>query len=302
LIGLLLPAVQKVREAAARIQCANNLKQIGLALHNFQDTYNVLPARRLGLDRSGNPRLTWAVQLLPYLEQSAGYGIWDQSKQYLDQTDAARQVRVKIWTCPSRRDGSQFSIQEAGQAGVTGSGGLDAAHAKPGMVGDYAGNEGTYADAAGNPVWVSVNASGVIIRGSAADPVTRIEKSQASLGAIPDGTSNTFMVGEKHVPTVGLYRVPYGDSSIYNDWWVPYYNRLAGLEDPLALGPHDAVPSQGSRAGDSTWARKFGSWHPAVCGFVFCDGSVRFLRNNIDTTTLSRLARRADGQVVTFPG
>src|SRR5689334_2114640 len=66
LIGLLLPAVQKIREAAARIKCANNLKQIGLACHNFHDTYNCLPFARTG----GRPQsISWAVLILPYIEQ-----------------------------------------------------------------------------------------------------------------------------------------------------------------------------------------------------------------------------------------
>jgi prepilin-type processing-associated H-X9-DG protein len=73
---------------------------------------------------------------------------------------------------------------------------------------------------------------------------------------------------------------------------------MAGLEDPLALGPTDTSPSL---VGDSTWARKFGSWHTGVTGFGFCDGSVRYIRNSIDGTTLARLAARADGLVATLP-
>src|SRR5713226_7175888 len=73
LIGLLLPAVQKVREAAARIQCANNLKQIGLAVHNYHDSNNGLPPGRLDYDGG----VTWAVVILPYIEQDNFYRQWD---------------------------------------------------------------------------------------------------------------------------------------------------------------------------------------------------------------------------------
>jgi prepilin-type N-terminal cleavage/methylation domain-containing protein len=308
LIGLLLPAVQKVREAAARTQCANNLKQIALAFHNYQDSYNKLPQRGalVCYDCGAN----WSTLILPYMEQSAGYALWDQLKQYIEQTDAAIQVPMKTYLCPSRRTGNQLSIQEAGLPGGIGnpgSGGLDAAHARPGTVSDYAANGGSFGDYNGGAgTWWSTSANGVIIRGVASgNPVTRPDgvtvqptTSQTSLAAIPDGTSNTFLIGEKHVPAVGLYHVAYGDASVYNSYWAPYAHRFAGLEDPLGLGPQDTSPSL---AGDSTWVRKFGSWHTGVCGFAFCDGSVHYIRNSIDGTTLARLAARADGQVVALP-
>jgi prepilin-type N-terminal cleavage/methylation domain-containing protein/prepilin-type processing-associated H-X9-DG protein len=303
LIGLLLPAVQKVREAASRISCGNNLHQIALAMHAYQDSNSLLPPK--GVMVCYDCGANWSTLLLPYLEQSNGYALWDLNKQYIEQTSAARQVDVKVYKCPSRRSDNTLSIQEAGLPGgigSPGSGGLDAGHALPGTVGDYAGCVGTYAN--GN--WPTASGDGVIIRGVPnGPPFTRpdgvtIQKTrgQISLASIPDGTSNTFLVGEKHVPQVGLYHVAYGDASVFNTYWTPYCCRLAGLEDPLALGPQDTSPAL---AGDSTWAVKFGSWHPGVCGFAFCDGSVRYIRNSIDGTTLARLAARNDGLVVTFP-
>jgi prepilin-type N-terminal cleavage/methylation domain-containing protein len=101
LIGLLLPAVQKVREAANRMQCANNLKQIALACHNYHDTYAALPPSRL--DHRGG--LTWAVQLLPYMEQDNFFKQWDVTRLYYDQGpnvaagDAIRQTPVKQIPC-----------------------------------------------------------------------------------------------------------------------------------------------------------------------------------------------------------
>src|SRR5215470_8711702 len=73
LIGLLLPAVQKVREAAARMQCQNNLKQLGLACHNYHDTFSQLPPARVGRDAYA----TWAVLIMPFIEQDNVYKQWN---------------------------------------------------------------------------------------------------------------------------------------------------------------------------------------------------------------------------------
>ena len=85
-----------------------------------------------------------------------------------------------------------------------------------------------------------------------------------------------------------------GDGSIYNGVWTTYSGRVAGPDDLLATGPTDVTP--GTR-GDAFYARKFGSAHTGVCNFVFCDGSVKAVRNTIDGVSLRRLAVRNDGEV-----
>jgi prepilin-type N-terminal cleavage/methylation domain-containing protein len=102
LLGLLLPAVQKAREAANRIKCANNLKQITLALHLYEHTYGQLPPFSV-LPTGG---ATWAVLILPYLEQDNLYRQWDLSRTYYEQTDVARQTPVSSYFCPTRRSAS----------------------------------------------------------------------------------------------------------------------------------------------------------------------------------------------------
>src|SRR5436309_13128510 len=103
LIGLLLPAVQKVRDAAARTQCANNLKQIGIALHAHHDARGSLPPGGMQTGDNGTPCYTnWAVEILPYMEQSSLYSQYDQSQLNESATNnAVGKQRVKAYECPA---------------------------------------------------------------------------------------------------------------------------------------------------------------------------------------------------------
>src|SRR5262245_20263238 len=117
LIGLLLPAVQKVREAAQRTQCQNNLKQIGLAIHNYHDANATLPPLRVA---GGQGWLTWMALILPYIEQGSAYNLFDVRKSYVTQLPEAQKAEVKIDFCPSRRGpGQGFSVAEGWQQNDT---------------------------------------------------------------------------------------------------------------------------------------------------------------------------------------
>jgi prepilin-type N-terminal cleavage/methylation domain-containing protein/prepilin-type processing-associated H-X9-DG protein len=318
LIGLLLPAVQKVREAAARASCANNLKQIGLAVHNYHDATGTLPPLRVA---GGVGWSTWFVLILPYMEQGPAYGKWDVNRSYAKQPDAtARLAEVKSLFCPARRGpGMNLSVAEGWQQNdtspppepVTPSAEqrFSASNNPPGALGDYAACVGDMRGAPNDPNqqnWFNDKSNGAIIIGTPAPKISTTTadttvltawKSNTDLQSITDGTSSTFLAGEKHVP-VGMFgRLRVGDGCIYDGSWTCFSGRIAGIEDPLAQSPTDVTPSTG--VVDGIYARKFGSYHTGVCQFVFCDGSVRAVRNTIDTATLRRLAVRNDGEVIT---
>ena len=137
LIGLLLPAVQSVsvRKSASRTQCNNNLKQIGLAIHNYHDSYKVLPPSRIGSQLA-----TWFVLILPFVEQTALYNDFrNMSQTYYLQSVSVQTQPVKTFFCPTRRMPPQLSTQyEISSTGVPDS------QQHPGSLGDYACCGGTF--------------------------------------------------------------------------------------------------------------------------------------------------------------
>lgn len=137
LIGLLLPAVQRAREAGNRVACANNLHQIGLAMHYYELTHGTLPPSSLNPGYPFNPGFaTWAVLILPEMEQDNIYANWDVRRTYYQQTPVARESAVPSYFCPSRRTASsspRLSISGDSPGGLVGSG-----VNTPGALCDYA--------------------------------------------------------------------------------------------------------------------------------------------------------------------
>jgi prepilin-type N-terminal cleavage/methylation domain-containing protein len=294
LIALLLPAVQKVREAAGRASCGNNLKQIGIAIHHYHDVYQALPPSRL--DKAGG--VAWTVLLLPYLEQDNFYKQWDLTRWYYDQGDTVdegdqiRQTQVKTYYCPTRRQPPQNSI--TGDKPTYGWGGSKSHY--PGALGDYACCVGDnmsldYNGDGGNGAIVVAKQPSKYTKNS--NPkILAPWQSQTRFANITDGLNNTFFVGEKHVQfgqwgnDSGSLGTTAGDSSIYNgdNPWV--ISRVAGPNNPLAASPLDKFNDQ------------FGSYHPGICQFAMGDGSVRILADATSGSVLSLLARRDDGQPI----
>lgn len=286
LIGLLLPAVQKVREAAARSTCQNNLKQMGLAVHNFQSTYGVFPP-----SRTVDLGLTWAVLILPYMEQESLYKQFDLTKQYYQQPTTngdPRTKEVKTFFCPSYPRTTRVSTAGDITAGVT--------HTS-GACSDYttiSGSQERYNNP-GNGTWVDWR------DGSGANGMSKKSPNGTLMGEfnfnhISDGSSNTFLIGEKHIPSkwfgIGFGNNG-GDGSVYNGDHEWHFTRVAGPSYPLATSPTDS-----SALANSFHASMFGSYHSGVVQFVFCDASVRALTPGIPTATLALLSQRDDGQII----
>ena len=284
LIGLLLPAVQKVREAAARLQCTNNLKQIGLAMMNYESTYNRFPAGYLdnmttnpvNTAATGNPDPVigwgWGALILPYLEQEALYKSININSIAMNDSSAAaiafRKTVIKGFLCPSDDTGlNTFTISGTG-------GNFEVAKSS------YAGvnGQGELAD------FDCALGSGMFLRGRG-----------VSIAEVTDGLSNTLFVGErssksaKHatgtLPGVCTWvgALPGGD--------------LDGESVALFVLGHTGEPGHAHKPNSPTpHAEDFTSKHSGGVNFLFGDGSVRFITDSIDDDTWVRLGTRAGGE------
>ena len=285
LIALLLPAVQAAREAARRTQCTSHLKQLGLAIHNFHDSNEHMVPTRLPCHWG-----TWGTQFWPFIEQTAATSHWHPEASYQFQPLQNVQTQVSVYYCPSRRAPPQLSEDGDGRGSVP--------H-RPGATSDYAGcvgddsstwdgpeATGTFVSA-DNPFNVANSAWGC----NGSDPDWRFigYEGRLTFGEMSDGQSNTFFMGEKHVPPTLLKRSSGGDSSVYNGDNLERNNRFAGPAHPLARSAKDRLNTN------------FGSYHPGVCHFVLGDGSVQAIGNAVDTIVLGRLASRSDGLVIESP-
>lgn len=277
LVALLLPAVQAAREAARRSQCQNHLKQLALGCHNFHDTFKKLPANRR------DAHSTWLVAILPFVENATIQQQWTMtSGSFYSQNQLARESTVPIYFCPSRR-GTMIS----NDPGDTPDGG---GTPQKGALSDYAACVGH----TGTDYWWTTNQDG-----STNTPQTGVFKLDNDWGkggsgykgghnfsAVTDGLSNTFLAGEKHVRQDKMGDPAY-DGAAYNGdkGWS---QRGAGPSLTLARTPKD------------NYTNRFGSYHPGVCQFALCDGSVVAISTNISGTMLGNLANRSDGQTVSL--
>jgi prepilin-type processing-associated H-X9-DG protein len=320
--------VQKVREAAARTQCLNKLKQLALACHMYHDTYNVLPpgftvttkmpTKYLhfyggpGTAGAGTtypyPGPPWSVLILPYIEESARYASFDLgggfTGEYSDLLNYAGYFSAKNqqalfqpnskYQCPSDPN-SLPTVPNSNYMAVMGG-------ANGGAVDTgYWGLETSVTASQGAKAWYN---NGVIY-----------PNSQTRLMGITDGTSNTFMLGE-----TWYMETPMASATAYGTWAGNLYGMsgpagtsgccsspvtLAAANDPINngfnviesnqwyTGPFN--PGVGGGGDSATTMRGFGSRHPGGCNFALADGSVHFLSQNMDVNVYRQLATRSDG-------
>src|SRR5581483_5713800 len=192
LIALLVPAVQKVREAANRTQCGNNLKQMAMAAHSFHDAHHFLPPSHLA-----DTWATWAVILLPYIEQDTLFKDWDLRLRYYQQTNSPdpRKNNISIYFCPSRRSADTAKFSTNNLDDQTAANQPPFPH-MPGGLADYGCVEGTGTDTGAKADGSMIIAQAAFTKGTVSTDLNR--KVEAWIGrvtllGITDGTSSTLL-------------------------------------------------------------------------------------------------------------
>ena len=304
LIAILLPAVQQARAAARRTQCQNNLKQIGLALHQFHDANGAFPPARLVLDgvrtlspngtTSGVDEPSWLVHILPHLEQSMIYDDWDLYKPFGSQSVRLRQTVVQAFLCPERHGGISHiapdsSVMITLPCGCAGG----VQNILGGAVTDYVANHGDLTPGATGQLtdfYWGGRGTGIIISSHPKMKGTDVVpgwEDKIAIRDIKDGTSNTVMVGEPFVPVGELTKSPYNGPAYFGRHF-QNFARIGGPGVPLALNSSDQRGLMYS----------FGSDHDGIVQFALGDGSVRGISTSISSSVLGNLCNRSDGSKV----
>ena len=272
LIALLLPAVQAAREAARRMQCSNNLRQQGLALHNYHAAMKTFPPASLSRpDKVTSDRWSWSALILPYVEQS---NVHQQIKYSYGYSDPKNQDVIKIqlplYYCPTAPANQLVTccIGIAGQA--------DAAESNYSAV-------ATYESKALDPSARGVDSPDRERPGRGTLGVM-INQRGAPIAAIRDGTSNTLMVGE--------HDADQADRALTSSNYCPELDCYIGM---LWASENHVTTYYGINGGVEHQKRAVNSHHPGGAQFLFADGHVAFLSESINQETLVALTTIAGG-------
>jgi len=299
LIGLLLPAVQKVREAAARMKCSNNLKQIGLALHNHHDTIQRFPYGQLGANvAAGN----WRVEIFPYMELG---NVYTQLQQYPTTVNGQKAVDVynsptmrnlilQVWKCPS------LALPDTQPASWT-TWWTNYNH----MVPSYQGIMGAFPDPSGAATYSASNYGGYWCNNG-----MLLWNQATKIADCTDGTSNTIIVAEQ---SGKVQNCSYASGDARNGYYSPWGGCTSGSVNGVAScgtgGCGDlwgmgltcnayAINSQTCPAGAGfSWGGNtiLNSFHTNGINVLLTDGSVRFLSGSVDFNVFQRACARNDG-------
>ncbi|MBX3437826.1 MAG: DUF1559 domain-containing protein [Planctomycetaceae bacterium] len=291
LIALLLPAVQQAREAARRTQCKNQLKQIALALHNYESTHMCFPPGQIRMGFPTQPRVRgWGmyVQLLPYFEQGPLYDRWDFANPLANETDGRTATVLPVLICPSSTVINPYVRPSGVIYALT----------------SYGGNGGTKShppsELSGDGMFSST--------GPQITTPPTLQHGLVRFRDVTDGTTNTLLLGERnhHDPVYDSFYASGNTSNPMRGWgyWAPAGGNF-GLTDitmssfapinyqvPTGLTALNGTPEETLRL------CSFGSQHTGGAQFALVDGSARFISENIDMNTYRSLSTRGGGEVV----
>jgi prepilin-type N-terminal cleavage/methylation domain-containing protein/prepilin-type processing-associated H-X9-DG protein len=307
LIALLLPAVQAAREAARRAQCVNNLKQLGLALHNYHSASNVFPSGRPGDDpgnNDSNAASNW-VSVLPQLEQQQLFNAWNFSITFNDPSvspvyaascipivnTTVAVTNLNVFTCPTAvRQQPFFSTANSGRN--------DIPHLPQLALSSYANSVG--------PLGPPSTGSDAIGQYSTSD-VKHLNLGFADYGyprgldAFTDGSSNTMAVGETAFDDDGIWvgaQIPScgGANPMFNVWTITlrHSSNFRSTKNPLNTKPGVGY-SGGGLCGTNA---AFASLHAGGANFLFVDGSVKFIKTSISLPVWWAISTRGWGDIV----
>ncbi|WP_337173975.1 DUF1559 domain-containing protein [Paludisphaera sp.] len=267
LIALLLPAVQAAREAARRSQCVNNLMQIGVALHNYEGAFEVLPPGVVDegngpiLDQPKGYGFGWLVRLAPYMEMKNVYNHFNFQVGLYDEVNQTTRARLlSSFICPSdprggRRDGHEFPASS--------------------YVGMHHDVEAP----------IAADNRGVLFLNSA----IRYED-------VPDGSSNTIYAAEKRIDGTDLGWASGTRATLRNAGSPP--NARDGVLIHAEGGPIERAAYQSDPEHAGKFVGGIGSYHPGGANTLFGDGSVKFIKDSMAIGTFRLLVNRADGEVI----
>jgi prepilin-type N-terminal cleavage/methylation domain-containing protein/prepilin-type processing-associated H-X9-DG protein len=294
LAGLLVPAVQKVREAANRMKCANNLKQIGLALHQYHEAYRFFPASGWTKAGPGNPGgkwHSWRAAMLPYAEQESLRRVMDLNFHWWEAPNLiAVSLPVKLFECPSVP--SRMAVTAAVPK-------LSPAPGRPALIftqapapTDYEAIQGVQPNSINphlpDPLYSAANRFGVMHRDSAND-----------LKSITDGTSHTIMVLEC-AGRPQVFRKGRANPSVANDQGIGW----ADNEGPFSLdgssqtGDAEGCGARCPRAMNARNDNEPFAFHPGGSNSLFADGHVAFHADSISLPVMAALCTRAGGEII----
>jgi prepilin-type N-terminal cleavage/methylation domain-containing protein len=306
LVALLLPAVQAARDAARRAQCGSQLKQIGIGVLNYESAKGNLPPGSTvkGVQITDDYSSTWTVDILPYIEMATLYRLWDPKVDFGHANNRRlRESFVPVYACPSDADIHQMYTPDTGPTSLPantlwapGSYRAVSGWAPPVTSADTGGNDKFWDNIRG-----ALNTYDAVLPGwtrgamhvvSTGNPERKFDAE--SIKNIVDGTSNTLLVGEYHTPTSRQASGVEVAGARRTLWAYAYtsYNQSSAYPDTRTRSPDYAVCAQLGPVGeDHECKRAFGSLHGGnIIQFVYCDGSVHVIEEDIDNTVFGELA------------